>query len=398
MDILFLSHCVPNPPDKGEKIRAHYMVNALCREHRVHVACFARNREEVEAARQLMDRCASVHAELLSPVALPKAAVRFALGGCLNLAYYSSPRLRHYVESVARSTPLGAGVAYTLVMAPYMPRGVPWVLDMVDVDSEKWLDYAAHRKPGFPYRLEAGRLRREEVRWARAASRALLTTRNEADLFRSLAPGVRVEELENGVDFDYFAPGCAEDPSGLAGRRFVAFTGTMDYWPNIDAVEWFANRVLPVLRRRNPALEFLIVGRSPSKAVCELARLPGVVVTGAVPDIRPYLKFAQAVVTPLRLARGIQNKVLEALAMGKTVLASGAVCRTFGESLPAGVLECESEAAYEERLCGGGLPFESAEIRESAKERFDWDRNIQTLRKAVSGAAEAPGRVSFDND
>jgi sugar transferase (PEP-CTERM/EpsH1 system associated) len=387
MDVLLLSHCVPNPPDKGEKIRAHHIVNALCKEHRVHVACFARNRDEVEAAQHLSDRCASVHAELLSPAALPAAAARFALGGCLNLAFYSSGRLRRYVNALARRTPMGAGVACTVVMAPYVPPGVPWVLDMADVDSEKWLDYAANRRPRFAYRLEARRLRREEIRWGKAASRTFLTTRNEADLFRSFAPGVPAYDLENGVDFDYFAPARCPDVPDLARRRYLVFTGTMDYWPNIDAAQWFATRALPVLRRRIPDLEFLIAGRSPAKSVLALAELPGVVATGAVPDIRPYLKHARAVVTPLRIARGIQNKVLEALAMGKTVLASGAVCRTFGAAVPAGVVACDSEESYESRICGESLPFESAEIRNSAMERFDWSRNMQVLMEAVRESA-----------
>jgi sugar transferase (PEP-CTERM/EpsH1 system associated) len=386
MDILFASHCVPNPPNKGEKIRAFHSVNALCKDFRVHLACFARNAEEVAAAHELSDRCASVYAHPISAAALPAAAVRFALGGCLNFAFFSSRLLRQHVDDLARRVPLRGGVAYTAVMAPYIPSQVPRILDMVDVDSEKWFQYAKSRRPRLPYRIEAKRLRQEEIRWARSSVRTIFSTRNEEELFQSFAPDIPTTYMENGVDFEYFDPARTPAVEDLARRKYVVFTGTMDYWPNIDAAQWFATRVLPELRRQSPEMEFFIAGRSPTKQVAALDGLPGVHVTGAVTDIRIYLKHAQAVVTPLRIARGIQNKVLEALAMGKSVLASSAVCRTFGSDIPPGMIACDSEQAYLQHLSAGSWIADAPAVRQALLRRFDWSTNLQVLRSAVADA------------
>ncbi len=146
----------------------------------------------------------------------------------------------------------------------------------------------------------------------------------------------RTAVLENGVDFEYFDPDKVT-AAPASGKRNLVFTGTMDYQPNIEAACGFVSEILPELRRADPAVEFTVVGRNPPREVLRLAETPGVHVTGSVPDVRPYLKAAHAVVAPLRIARGIQNKVLEGLAMGKLVFVSPAVALTFGSGLPPGV-------------------------------------------------------------
>src|SRR5690606_17973096 len=146
---------------------------------------------------------------------------------------------------------------------------------------------------------------------------------NETALFRRLAPeaAASVESMSNGVDSEFFAPDAGRASPFEPGEIPVVFTGAMDYWPNVDAVSWFAGEMLPALRRQWPALRFHIVGRSPTPTVLALAS-DAVNVTGTVPDVRPYLQHAAVAVAPLRLARGIQNKVLEAMAMGRPVVAS----------------------------------------------------------------------------
>ena len=186
--------------------------------------------------------------------------------------------------------------------------------------------------------------------------------------------------MENGVDFDYFDPLLPHDPPDLH-RRFVVFVGAMDYYPNADAACWWASHVFPQVRRRQPDMEFFVVGRNPTRAVRRLAGQPGITVTGAVADVRPYLSAAEAVVAPLRIARGIQNKVLEALAMGKRTLASAAVCDTFGQELPLGIVPCRSPQDYlrffqQGRTASTGS---SAAIRGAARRRFSWNTNLQTL-------------------
>jgi glycosyltransferase involved in cell wall biosynthesis len=266
-------------------------------------------------------------------------------------------------------------------MAPYAPRQLPLLFDMLDVDSEKWLWYAQSRRPGFLFRLEAQRLRRWETYWSMAAQGTVLTTQNEESLLRSFAPQALTCFMENGVDSEYFDGVARPLPSGLKGRRFVVFVGTMDYHPNIEAVQWFANRVLPGLRRQDTRIEFLIVGRNPAKAVWNLARLDGVTIAADVPDTRPYLAHARAIVAPLSMARGIQNKVLEALAMGRAVFASTAVCETFGKSVPAGVFCCASAAEFVDRVSKGSTaePHCDTGIRAEACRRFSWRKNVEVI-------------------
>ena len=316
MDILFLSHCVPNPPDKGEKIRAYHELVQLAASYRVHLACFARNSSEMAHANELRGRCASVYVEpLATRTGFARSALNYVAGGSLVGSYYGSRRLGQYVKSLS-SRPLAAALVYSSVMSQYAPPEIPVILDMVDVDSEKWMQYGRMRRMGVLYHTEGRRLRRIEADAASKAARTLLSTRNEARLLESIAPGAHVRSMENGVDFDYFDPSAPCRPLDLR-KRFVVFVGAMDYYPNADAACWFAAEVFPEIRRRQKDMELLIVGRNPTPAVRRLDAQPGIMVTGAVDDVRPYVNAAETVIAPLRIARGIQNKVLEALAMGK---------------------------------------------------------------------------------
>jgi polysaccharide biosynthesis protein PslH len=378
MQILYLSHCVPNPPDKGEKIRAYHVLKHLSRAHTVRVVCFARSEAEVAAAQELRKTCPSVYVERLRPaVALALAAAKFGFGRCLTLSFYESARMKAYVESLPRPE---VTVAYSTAMAQYAPDEVPLLLDMTDVDSEKWFGYARTRPFGWVYAMEGRRLRCKEVEWARRAKTTTVVTEAEAALLRSIVPDATVRQAGNGVDFDYFDPERTPKLPELEGRQFLVFLGAMGYHPNIDAVCWFSQEIFPELRRRNPALEFLVVGRDPARSVQRLAEQAGVTVIGTVPDVRPYLAGALAVVAPLRIARGVQNKVLEALAMGKRVMASAAVCKTFGDDLPEGLVRCESTAEY---AAYDGAPAEGS-IRRRASEQLRWDASLETISFELS--------------
>jgi sugar transferase (PEP-CTERM/EpsH1 system associated) len=344
-------------------------------------------------AEELNDRCASVWAEpLASHFALAGAALKFALGGSISTAFYRSARIGRHIQSLRPV--LGATVAYSSAVVQFAPSGIPLWIDMVDVDSEKWLEYGQRRWPGPIYSIEGKRLRALEAEYARRAECVFVTTPRERDLLARIAPSARVESAINGVDFDFFNPAACPPASELQGRAYVVFVGQMDYFPNADACCWFADSVFPNLRARWPNLEFLVVGRNPARSIQQLARRPGVTVTGAVADVRPYLAGACALVAPLRIARGVQNKVLEALAMGKPVLASPAVASTFGETLPEGVAVCELAEDYARALAGAvDRAACDLKIRDRARTWFSWETNLRPLVEAVEGARPgAPGQ------
>jgi sugar transferase (PEP-CTERM/EpsH1 system associated) len=200
------------------------------------------------------------------------------------------------------------------------------VVDFCDVDSDKWRQYAG-QKPwpmSWLYRREADTLLAYERHVAATCDASLFVSDPEAQLFRTLAPesAAKIGWFNNGVDTDYFSPERAYERPYAAGERALVFTGAMDYWPNIDAVQWFATEIFPQLLAATPALRFYIVGARPAAAVTALGQLPGVTVTGTVPDVRPYIHHAEVTVAPLRIARGIQNKVLEAMAMARPMVVS----------------------------------------------------------------------------
>lgn len=381
MDVLYVAHCVPWPPDNGQRIRAFHTLSRLARHHRVHLACLARNEQEAAAVSKIQELCASVHVQILDRRrAVMRGLLHFARGRSLNTSYYLHPALRSYIDSLLLRFPIEAAVILSSPMAPYAPTAIPFIADWGDVDSEKWLQYAEMRFPGLPQRIEAHRLRRIEVEYARRSQRTFLITRNELELFRGIAPDAPLGCAGNGVDFTYFDPARVDVPNDLRHRKFLAFVGVLDYFPNSDGVSWFSEAVFPELRRGDPEFELLLVGRNPARNVLRLAHQRGVTVTGTVADVRPYFAAARAVIAPLRIARGVQNKVLEALAMGKHVLASEEVCQTFRPVLPKGLVCCRSPEDYVRAVTS--LPATSEPdnaIVAATHERFSWEASLDPL-------------------
>ena len=246
----------------------------------------------------------------------------------------ASRELWERIRSRVRSEPIDVAIVFSSAMAQYVPpdAAFPTVVDYVDVDSEKWKVYS-EMKPwpiSWLYRVEAGRLRRYEASIASRFDESVFVAQREADVFRSAAGGARARVLPNGVDLDYFRRPDGSRPNPTS--QDIVFVGMMDYFPNIDAVCWFAESIFPLLREGAPAARFRIVGRNPDARVRDLGRLRNVEVVGPVPDVRPYLASAAVSVAPFRVARGIQNKILESMSMQVPVVGT----RTAFQGIAAG--------------------------------------------------------------
>ena len=329
--LLFLAHRIPYPPDKGEKIRAFHILRHLSHHFEVECGCLVDDPADEAHIAGLSAEVAHLEARRVRGRAL--AALRHLRPGRpLSWGWFRDAGLARWVGRGLAAGRYEAVFVYSSAMAPYVmgwprrPHGQRRVLDLVDVDSEKFAAYAAAGR--LPMRLvhrrEAPTLLALERRAALAFDRALFVSAAEVDRFTALAPETRprVGFLENGVDAARFDPaGTWPDPLPGPGAKIV-FTGAMGYAPNIEAVVWFAEAMLPAIRARHPATRFVVVGQNPAPAVRALEGLPGVTVTGTVGDVRPYLAHAALAVAPLRLARGIQNKVLEAMAMALPVVAT----------------------------------------------------------------------------
>ncbi len=324
-NILLLTHRIPYPPDKGDKIHAYQLLRHLGQRHHLMLGTFVDDANDEQHVPHVRTLCADLHAARLHP---PLARVR-SLGALLGsqpltVAYYSDAGMARWVKQASTRRRVDAVIVHSSSMLQYAQMvGAPLIADMNDVDSAKWGDYGSlHRWPmSWIFRREAVCLLAEERRGAQQAKLSLFATLREAALFKSLAPesAARVEVLGNGVDTAYFDALDGRSSPYAHNELPVTFVGTMDYHPNVDAVCWFADHILPALRQRWPQLRFYIVGRNPISVVRALAGV-GVTVTGAVADVRPWLQHAAAVVAPLRVVRGISNKTLEAMAMSRPVV------------------------------------------------------------------------------
>ena len=392
MDLVYVAHCVAWPPDKGDRIRVFHSVRELAKQHNVHLACIARSEEEARAESYLQNYCSSVKIKTLNRrQALTRGLASLARGGSFTTAFFYDPSLYSHIREVISLHPVKAVVLFSSATAGYAPDDIPFIADWVDVDSEKRMEYARLRVGGFVHRLEGRRLRQVEREYGERSHRTFLTTASELSLYQRIAPGAPAAVAGNGVDTDFFSPipECRV-PAQLRHRNILAFVGVMSYYPNADGVSRFARETFPALRQRDPSLELFLVGRNPSPEVMRLAKLDGVTVTGAVPDVRPYLASARAAIASLRIARGIQNKVLEALAMGKAVLASEEVCRTFAPHPPFGVTCCASTQDYIEAI--RSLPRTSKPdlaIAQAARQCFTWSNKLSPLLAALADI-EAP--------
>jgi sugar transferase (PEP-CTERM/EpsH1 system associated) len=292
--------------------------------------------------------------------------------------------LRRIVQAWARERPFHATLASASSMVPYLQieglRQVPAVVDLVDIDSQKWLDYAAHsRGPrAWLYRTEGRRLRRLEQtlpEWTRAVT---LVTEAEVDLYRQFCAAGSVCAVTNGVDLDYFQP-----VAQTVGPSCV-FTGVLDYRANVDGVSWFCREVWPALHRQRPQAKVYLVGRRPVPAVLRLAEIPGVEVVGPVPDVRPYLARSAVAIAPLQIARGLQNKVLEAMAMGKAAVVSRQVLAGLRAEPGTHVLAASSRQEWVESIL---QVLDDPERREQlgtagrhfVEERHRWDRCLEPM-------------------
>jgi sugar transferase (PEP-CTERM/EpsH1 system associated) len=392
-NILYLVHRMPYPPNKGDKVRSYHLLRHLQRQHRVFLGTFIDDPEDTPQVPALQALCPDLYIEKLNPRSTKMLSARGLLTGrSLSETYYRHAGMHRWVRQVHAEHQIDATVVFSGVMAQYatplLPK-VPMLVDFVDVDSVKWAQFAPeHRWPmSWLYRREGARLLDFERKVASQARQSFFVTPNETALFQSLVPELadRVQSISNGVNAEYFSPQLASVvPSPFAADEMaVVFTGAMDYWPNVDGVCWFVEQMLPELLQRWPQLRFYIVGRNPTPQVKALAG-PQVVVTGTVPDVRGYLQHAAAVVAPLRVARGIQNKILEAMAMGKPVVTVPSCADAIGAGFEFGVVRAATAPEFVQALDLLLLsPEKTAELGQAARQyvvqHFSWEAHLSAL-------------------
>lgn len=397
-DLLFLAHRIPYPPNKGDKIRSWHVLKHLTERYRVHLACFIDDEEDRQHTSKLLDICESCYFATLSPFrGWSRSALGMLSGKPLSLAYYADPGFSKWVQSICQSHEMSAAYVFSSQVADYA-RAVPGlapraIMDFVDVDSDKWSQYAQAK--AWPlrwlYAREARTLAAFEHGVAETFRASLFVSPHEAALFSAGAPGCadRVSAMLNGVDADYFSPDRIYKRPFETGELAIVFTGAMDYWPNIDAVVWFVEEALPLVLAQVPEARFYIVGGKPHGRVRRLESNSAVRVTGSVPDVRPYLAHSGAVVAPLRIARGIQNKVLEGMAMARPVIATPEAAEGLDAVGPGELCVAPSADEFAASVTSALRGSPNAPSGKTARQRiidsYSWESALGTLDDLLQG-------------
>jgi sugar transferase (PEP-CTERM/EpsH1 system associated) len=352
--LLYLVHRIPYPPNKGDKIRSYHLLRYLSRNYRVYLGTFIDNEEDWKYLDDVRSLCSEVFIRPLNPtIAKIKSITGLIKGIALTLPYYNDSKLQTWVDKIVDSENVTDCVVFSSSMAQYVSgdkyQTMRRIIDFVDIDSDKWLQYS--RSKSWPmnwlWRREGNCLMKYEKSVANNFAASFFVSKNEATMFQNLAPQIahKVKYFNNGVDTSYFSSDLIHPNPYDSGQRIIVFTGAMDYWANVDAVTWFAQEVFPYIQKKIDNVLFYIVGSNPSVSVTRLTRNSGVIVTGFVEDIRPYLANADIAVAPLRIARGVQNKVLEAMAMAKPIVVTPAamegidLCPNYNPAISNNALE-----------------------------------------------------------
>lgn len=400
-NLLFLVHRIPFPPDKGDKIRSFNLIRQLSTKYTIYLGGFVDKDEDWQHVGELEKYCSEV---FFRPVSRWHSRVSAALSlirrRSLSVGYYSDKALRQWVENVLHTVDFEVVISYSSSMAQFLPYDVLGnsivLADFVDLDSDKWEQYASEAKWPLSsvYSYEAKALAKWELDTVELVDSVTLVSAEERRLLIERCdrcPG-NVEIVRNGVDTEFFDPAIDFDNPYVAGRPVALFTGAMDYFANVHGVKWFAEKIWPLVKREHPAAEFWIVGSNPTKDVLALGSVQGIVVKGYVSDIRPYLKHANIAVVPLQLARGVQNKVLEALAMGLPVVATPQALQGLDGSLPRSITSIADAIKFAEmtsRALGVETSLHGGQGRAFVQENYDWDKNLTEIDRILAVAMEA---------
>jgi len=351
MNILFLTHRIPYPPDKGDKIRSYNEIKYLSKKHDIYLGTILDYKSEKENINELEKYCREIFSIYFNKkLNLLKCMITPKPFSVINF-YHKS--LQDYVDKTLQEKKIDAVIVFCSSMAEYIFKtplfrknrlgGIKLIMDYIDLDSDKWLQYSKYAK--FPFnwifKIENKRLFKYEIKINRSFQHSIFVSNREINIFKTLyREAINTQVISNGVDYDYFSPKSTlytdleinkPDKLNEPNKPVLLFTGVMDYFANEDGVKWFCHKIFPKIRSVFPSAEFYIVGNRPSNIVWNLSKIDGVTVTGYVADIRDYYWKATVCVIPLRIARGLQNKVLEAMATGNTVVATtnasaGIVC------------------------------------------------------------------------
>ncbi len=394
--LLLLVHRIPFPPNKGDKIRSFHVLKHLSQTFRVYLGAFVDDPDDWQYASTLDTYCEEVKLLKLNPTTSKiKALKAFFTNAALSIPYYFQSELQSWIDQVVAKESIQHAFVYCSSMAQYVEKHTQLkrILDMVDVDSDKWRQYA-DSKTGLArwvYRREWKTLADCEKSIVKEMDFTYLVSEKEAELLQTQLPESKskIGYFNNGVDLAFFDPALSYANPYTTDKKHIVFTGAMDYWANVDAVIWFANKVMPLIQQQEPNLHFSIVGSRPTKDVLQLAS-DNITVTGRVEDIRQYIFHADAIIAPMQIARGIQNKVLEALAMNKNVVTTSAAYEGLLATSELDAL-CHDDPKAFAKTCLELLEHTQARAnwREYVIQNYSWDSCLSVIDEKLLSETES---------
>ncbi|MEO8062843.1 MAG: TIGR03087 family PEP-CTERM/XrtA system glycosyltransferase [Pseudomonadota bacterium] len=396
MRILLLTHRLPYPPNKGDKIRTFNVLEYLAKRHEVFLACPVDDPADLAYVPEMERRCARVFTARIDGRSKALSGLGALLtGASITVRHFHSADLQRRIDEFLDTHDIDAIFCFSSATAEYFFRSrhrtgklarARRLMDLIDVDSYKWRQYVERTSApkSWVYSYEAARLADYERRIAGAFDHLFLVSAQEREYMPAGARLDHLQALSNGVDLEYFSPHGAPRALERGGAPTLVFTGVMDYWPNVQGVQWFADEVLPLIRAKLPEVRFIIVGSKPTEAVLKLRARPGIEVTGFVDDVRVYVSAAALCVVPLKIARGLQNKVLEAMAMGKTVVCTSQSLEGIRARDGVEVVVAEEAPEFAAQVVSLlGQPERAGEIGRQARrcmERgYSWEANLRQL-------------------
>lgn len=406
--LLLLAHRIPYPPNKGDKITNFEFLKFFAKRYDVHLGTFIDDPRDAVHMDKVREYCRSAHFQQLRPLQSRILSARSLFSGdALTLSYYPRRELRRWCEQTAAANDIRRIFVSSTPMYQFVPRaakGAVKVIHYHDLDSDKWRQYAETKVWPLSaiYRREWRRLLEYERKIALDAKAGLFVTPSEAELFRKLAPesAWKIHWPGHGLDHEYYRPSNESENPYPSGARAVVFVGVLDYWPNEDAAIWYAREIHERVRSLCRDASFFIVGMNPTARVRELAALPGVVVTGSVPDVRPWFQHASVVVAPLRIARGIQNKVLQAMAMERPVVTTRMSADALSAQPGQEIEVAETAEEFADKVVALMTDTEVAHqmglrARERIVRDYSWQRTMERIDAMM---APGPARPAAEAD
>ncbi len=390
MKILFVSHRIPYPPNKGDKLRAFHILKHLAQKHEVDLACVSDNKQDLSYVADLKPYCGDISAVYISPFESRLNYLRYLFSKFpITLGHFYSGQFKRQLNSLIAQGKYDLICVFSVAMSQYVLEvdHIPKLLDLVDADCQKWLSYAEYAKfpLSFIYRLEGKRTREYEKAVCPKFTACTVVSEAEKHILEQFVPADNLHVVANGIDQKPYRPYADyKKPE----EQNLLFVGGMFYFAYIDGILHFYNHAFEHIKKAFPKLKFYIVGADPAPEVLKLANDPNVRVTGFVDDLMPYLKKATVYVVPLRMAPGIQNKILEAMAMNIPVVSTSAAIQGIDAKPGRDVIVADDPKSFADgviRLLKE--PQLRHDLIQNAKklidEKYDWQKNLKILDKIL---------------